>query len=150
MVQVILNCKAVFSVVMEQDAKKRSIKLQLWDTAGQERYRSLVPSYLRGAHVILFVYDVLNPQSYQDMLDILSSLKDRIPPGAVLYALGNKVDKLGAFPELGDIVVNVPILMSPFLSCRWTSWQVSALLHSMMYLPSKMSPVVTLTRLARE
>lgn len=33
------------------------IGFDIWDTAGQERYRSLVPMYLRGANVILYVVD---------------------------------------------------------------------------------------------
>ena len=30
----------------------RNIAIQLWDTAGQERFRTLTPSYYRGAQVI--------------------------------------------------------------------------------------------------
>lgn len=34
------------------------IKLQIWDSAGQEKYKSLIPSYVRGASIIFAVYDV--------------------------------------------------------------------------------------------
>lgn len=30
-------------------------RIDIWDTAGQERYRSLIPMYLKGAHIILIV-----------------------------------------------------------------------------------------------
>ena len=30
-------------------------RIDIWDTAGQERYRSLIPMYLKGAHLILIV-----------------------------------------------------------------------------------------------
>jgi Ras-related protein Rab-6A len=30
-------------------------RVDIWDTAGQERYRSLIPMYLKGAHIILIV-----------------------------------------------------------------------------------------------
>jgi small GTP-binding protein len=35
-----------------------TLRLQLWDTAGQERFRSLIPSYLKDATVILIVFDI--------------------------------------------------------------------------------------------
>jgi GTPase SAR1 family protein len=38
--------------------KGKSVKLQLWDSAGQEKYRSLIPSYIRGASVIFVIYDI--------------------------------------------------------------------------------------------
>jgi len=34
------------------------IKLQIWDSAGQEKYKSLIPSYIRGASIIFAVYDI--------------------------------------------------------------------------------------------
>jgi small GTP-binding protein len=30
-------------------------RIDIWDTAGQERYRSLIPMYLKGAHIVLIV-----------------------------------------------------------------------------------------------
>ena len=38
--------------------KGKSIKLQIWDSAGQEKYKSLIPSYIRGASIIYAVYDI--------------------------------------------------------------------------------------------
>ena len=35
-----------------------SLKVQLWDSAGQERYKSLIPSYVRGASIIFVIYDI--------------------------------------------------------------------------------------------
>lgn len=37
--------------------RNRCIKLQFWDSAGQEKYKSLIPSYVRGASVIFIVFD---------------------------------------------------------------------------------------------
>lgn len=34
------------------------LRLQLWDTAGQERFKSLIPSYLKDAHMALVVFDL--------------------------------------------------------------------------------------------
>lgn len=38
--------------------KDKLIKLQIWDTAGQEKYKSLIPSYIRGANIIFVVFDL--------------------------------------------------------------------------------------------
>jgi small GTP-binding protein len=41
------------------------LSLQIWDTAGQEQYQSLIPNYIRGAHVAIIVYDVSRPDSFE-------------------------------------------------------------------------------------
>jgi Ras-related protein Rab-6A len=38
--------------------KGKTLVLQIWDSAGQERYKSLIPSYVRGASIIFIIYDV--------------------------------------------------------------------------------------------
>ena len=38
--------------------KDNTLKLQIWDSAGQERYKSLIPSYVRGASIIFILYDL--------------------------------------------------------------------------------------------
>lgn len=42
-------------------------KLVFWDTAGQERFQSLMSSYYRGAQAIMFVYDVTNRESFDNL-----------------------------------------------------------------------------------
>lgn len=41
------------------------VALSVWDTAGQERYRSLIPTYSRGAHAAILVYDIASEISFQ-------------------------------------------------------------------------------------
>lgn len=35
-----------------------TVKLAIWDTAGQERFRTLTPSYYRGAQGVIFGEDL--------------------------------------------------------------------------------------------
>ncbi|CCD62282.1 Ras-related protein Rab-18 [Caenorhabditis elegans] len=43
------------------------VKLAIWDTAGQERFRTLTPSYYRGAQGVICVYDVTSRSSFEKL-----------------------------------------------------------------------------------
>lgn len=44
-----------------------SYTLQMWDTAGQERFRAMIPMYLRGADIVLLVYDISNAKTFDHL-----------------------------------------------------------------------------------
>lgn len=72
----------------------KRVKLSIWDTAGQERFRTLTPSYYRGAQGVILVYDVSSRQSFEGLdvwlneLDTYATKKDLIK-----MLVGNKIDK---------------------------------------------------------
>ncbi|XP_038053811.1 ras-related protein Rab-34-like [Patiria miniata] len=41
--------------------------LQIWDTAGQERFRCIAAAYYRGAHVVVIVFDMMDPYSLESV-----------------------------------------------------------------------------------
>ena len=45
----------------------RETNLTFWDTAGQERFQSLMSSFYRGAHAIMFVYDTASMTSFHSL-----------------------------------------------------------------------------------
>ncbi|ERT02326.1 hypothetical protein HMPREF1624_00624 [Sporothrix schenckii ATCC 58251] len=45
----------------------KTCRVMLLDTAGQERFRTLSTSYYRGAHGIVFVYDITNRRTFEQM-----------------------------------------------------------------------------------
>ena len=45
----------------------RETKLVFWDTAGQERFQSLMSSFYRGAHAVMFVYDTSSMDSFMSL-----------------------------------------------------------------------------------
>lgn len=51
------------------------VRLALWDTAGQERFRALTQSFYRGAHGVIFVYDITKRHTYIKLHDWLSELE---------------------------------------------------------------------------
>ena len=52
------------------DVAGRRLKLTVWDTAGQERFRTLTSSYYRGAHAVVFAYDVTRRETFDSLEDV--------------------------------------------------------------------------------
>lgn len=69
-------------------------KLAIWDTAGQERFRTLTPSYYRGAQGCILVYDVTSKQSFARLDNWLNELETYSTKHEIVKMLvGNKIDK---------------------------------------------------------
>lgn len=72
------------------------MKLALWDTAGQERFRTLTPSYYRGAQGVVFVYDVSVRQTFEKLNEWLNECDTyATKQDLVRMLVGNKIDKQG-------------------------------------------------------
>jgi small GTP-binding protein len=67
------------------------VNLHIWDTAGQERYRSLMPTYVRGACAAVLVFDVAGQSSVANLDFWVSQFKTYADNGSV-YVVGNKCD----------------------------------------------------------
>eukprot|EP01083_Nonionella_stella_P089463 249615_1 len=74
------------------DLNGKRIKLQIWDTAGQERFRTITPSYYRGAHGILLVYDIANTQSFQNIKKWNGEIDKYASERVLRILIGNKSD----------------------------------------------------------
>ncbi|OHT02762.1 GTP-binding protein ypt3 [Tritrichomonas foetus] len=66
--------------------------VSIWDTAGQEQYRSLIPTYSRGAHAALFCFDVTSPPSYLSLDSWITELMHFAPVTISTYIVGTKTD----------------------------------------------------------
>jgi len=69
-------------------------KLAIWDTAGQERFRTLTPSYYRGAQGAILVYDVSSRDTFKKLdvwLNELETFANK--PDIVKMLVANKIDK---------------------------------------------------------
>ena len=67
--------------------------VQIWDTAGQEQFRSVNKIYIKGSHVVLFVYDVTNRKSFEDIGGFWVDYVDKILGQTITKGLiGNKID----------------------------------------------------------
>ena len=72
----------------------KRLRLTLWDTAGQERFRTLTASYYRGAHGIVFVYDITRRESFANLSEVwLREVTMYCTvPDAVRLVVGNNTD----------------------------------------------------------
>ena len=75
---------------------KYNIKqFQFQDTAGQERFRTLTPSYYRGAQGAILVYDVASKDTFNKLdvwLNELETFANK--PDIVKMLVANKIDKV--------------------------------------------------------
>jgi small GTP-binding protein len=67
---------------------KENIKLQIWDTAGRAKFRKLITIYSNSAHIHLYVYDITNKESFDNLHEWLELGE----PTAVKIIVGNKLD----------------------------------------------------------
>ena len=76
----------------ELDIDGTIINLEIWDTAGQERYRSLAKNYYKGCDAAIFVYDITNKKTFDEISNYwLNELRDNCPD-IILGLAGNKFD----------------------------------------------------------
>ena len=70
----------------------KNIKLQIWDTAGQDRFRAITKNYYKGANGIILIYDVTNLQTYENVKNWISQIREEANPNVIIYLAGNKID----------------------------------------------------------
>jgi small GTP-binding protein len=68
-------------------------KLNIWDTAGQERFKSLAVNYLRNSQGFIFVFDITNKDSFENVVDWINLSFDTNKNSIVNILIGNKCDK---------------------------------------------------------
>ena len=76
---------------------QKKVKATIWDTAGAERYRTITSNYYRGSHAIIFVYDVTERSSFENIEKYwLKEVKEYFPntQEIVMMLVGNKIDNI--------------------------------------------------------
>jgi small GTP-binding protein len=67
-------------------------KVHIWDTAGQERFKSISVNYFRSAHGFMFVYDVTNKNTFQNLGSWVDVAFNNNKSTLVNFLVGNKID----------------------------------------------------------
>ena len=75
----------------EIEYKNMKFNLQIWDTSGQEIYQAITKNFYRNADGIIFVYDVTNKDSFNNLKNWLN-ITDEYNKEYKKIIVGNKVD----------------------------------------------------------
>ena len=70
----------------------KNIKLQIWDTAGQDRFRAITKNYYKGSHGIILIYDVTNVQTFENVKQWVSQIREEAAQNVIIYLVANKID----------------------------------------------------------
>ena len=68
------------------------IKVMIFDTAGQERFRSLASNYIRKANGILLVYDISDKNTFLNIENWMTNIKEESSDTIPIILIGNKCD----------------------------------------------------------
>lgn len=67
-------------------------KVNLWDTIGQEKYRSLTKIFFKDSKIVLFVYDITNRRSFDNLKTWKQTIDDILGNVPLMGVVGNKCD----------------------------------------------------------
>ena len=74
--------------------KGKKIKLNIWDTYGQERIRNITQVFYKGAHALIFMYDVTDQNSFKNLSNWIKQVEAHGEKNLVKVLVGNNCDKL--------------------------------------------------------
>ena len=80
-----LNSKGVF-------INNRQCIVNIWDTIGQEQYRAVTKSFIRGAHIVLLVYDITRRDTFLELNYWFDIASLELGDNAIFGVVGNKND----------------------------------------------------------
>ena len=66
--------------------------IHMWDTAGQEKYRSMTKIFIKGAQIVIFVYDITNESTFEKLSFWVGSVEEILGKEPILAVVGNKID----------------------------------------------------------
>ena len=106
----------------------------IWDTAGQERFKTVVPMYFQKADIIIMVFSVDDPKTFQNIETWKQLAEESAPPEFHKILLGNKTDIRVSRPE-GSITFDQGIELANAMGAPYietsakTGWGIDNLIQ---------------------
>ena len=79
--------------IKHQSLTRGTIMLEIWDTQGQEQFNALTENYFRNTHCVLFVYDIFNRTSFDNISNWEPQMK-KYCDSSLKVMVGTKIDKI--------------------------------------------------------
>ena len=87
------NAVPVINDMNISSTEYKSFTISLWDTVGQEKYRSLTSNFYKGSHIVIFVYSIINKESFEKLKEYwIQSVIDKIGKDIIFGIIANKAD----------------------------------------------------------
>ena len=75
------------------ELKNKICYIDIWDTMGQEQYRAITTNFIKGSHIVIFVYDITNKKSLEGLDYWVQKAKEELDEDKTIFGVvGNKVD----------------------------------------------------------
>ncbi len=84
------NCSSLFQKRL--NVNHYDFLINLWDTMGQEVYKGLSKLFFRGAHIVIFVYDITVEESFNHLEEWIQMANETIGGEYIAGIVGNKND----------------------------------------------------------
>jgi Ras-related protein Rab-6A len=107
--------------------RDRTVNLLFWDTAGQERFRSLIPFYIRDSSMAVIVYDVSNPQTFDEAKAWHKTVISERGGDVVCILVGNKNDLERKVAHEEVATFSKPLSIATIETCAKTGQNVARL-----------------------
>ena len=66
--------------------------LDVWDTAGQEKFSSITKIFVKGAHIVIFVYDITNEKTFKKLPFWVKTVEELLWENSIFGLAANKID----------------------------------------------------------
>ena len=74
------------------NVNNKDYQLEIWDTAGQEMYKSLTKIFLVNSKIVIFVYDITQKSSFEELDFWINTAKENLDNTAIYAIFANKKD----------------------------------------------------------
>lgn len=73
-----------------------TLNLIIWDVAGEKALQRINGSYFLGSNGVILVFDLTQADTYQNLTEMVQTLRDRVKREVPVVVVGNKVDLVSA------------------------------------------------------